>query len=149
ASHGVSTLNLSSPSPRGLYALDGVSAGAVAGYMALVPDEWKKKLGAPVLTGQAGIPIVSRTSAGPAAVGFDPDKLGKKPGDPRTGVPAAPLLHYSLQHPLAPLEKKNPHWNLAASLGGMAFAARGGRSAVLFVGRRGLGEYWYGEPEHE
>ena len=31
----------------------------------------------------------------------------------------------------------------------MAFVSSGGRTALIFVGRRGLGEYWYGEPEED
>jgi len=142
-SHGVSTLDLAQPAARGVFSLGGMPAGAVAGCMSLVPDEWKDKLGVSVLTGQAGIPIVSRTSAGPAAVGFDPEKLGEKP------VPAVPLVYYPLQRPLGPLTEENSHWNLACSLAGMAFVSKGGREALIFVGRRGLGDYWYGEPEHD
>src|SRR5438105_847840 len=97
----------------------------------------------PVRTGPAGSPIGSRTSAGPAAVGCDPDRLGAKP------APALPLVYYPLQHPLGPLVEKNPHWNLACTLAGMAFVSSGGRTALIFVGRRGLGEYWYGEPEED
>jgi hypothetical protein len=50
-----------------------------------------------------------------------------------------------LNHPLGPLTRKNTLWNLADTLGGMAFVCREGKSAVMFFGRRGLGEYWYGE----
>jgi hypothetical protein len=139
-SHGTSTLDLSHPAARGVYALAGIPAGAVAGFMSLVPDDWRERFGVPVLTGQAGVPIVSRTSAGPAAVGFDPDGLGNKP------APATVFLYYPLRHPLGPLEQKNPVWCMG-TVGGMAFVSRGGKAAVMFFGARGLGDYWYGGPE--
>jgi hypothetical protein len=138
-SHGISSLDLAHPSARGTYTLKGIRAGVVAGYMCHVPLDWRKQFGVPVLTGQAGIPIVARTSSGPAAIGFDPDKLGKKP------APQITFLYYPLDHPLGPMTKKNELWNLAYTMGGMAFVSRGGKAAVMFFGRRGLGEWWYGE----
>ncbi|WP_297636489.1 hypothetical protein [Caldilinea sp.] len=45
----------------------GEQAGVVAGYMTIIPEEWQASLGGPALTGQCCIPIISRTSAGPAA----------------------------------------------------------------------------------
>jgi hypothetical protein len=140
-SHGISTRDLSKPSARGRYTLADVPAGAVAGFMCEVPEEWRRRFGTPVLTGQAGIPIESRTSVGPVAVGFDPKDFGKKP------TPATVFLYHPLQHPLARLDSKNELWNHAAKIAGMAFVSRGGKSALMFFGTRGLGEYWYGEPE--
>jgi hypothetical protein len=143
-SHGVSTLDLLNPNARGMYTLKGVPAGAVAGYMSHVPKEWRKKLGVRVLTGLTGIPIVGRSSGGPAAVGFDPDKLVKK-----KPTPTITFLYYPVndqeQHPLARLDRTSKLWNLASTLPGMVFVCRGGKSAVIFFGRRGLGTYWYGE----
>jgi hypothetical protein len=109
--------------------------------MCHVPDDWQARLDAPVLTGQAGIPIVPRTSAGPAAVGFNPNDLGSRP------APAQRYLFYPLQHPLAPLDKTNDLWNHASQLAGIAFVSHRGKAAVMFFGTRGLGEYWYGLPE--
>jgi hypothetical protein len=140
-SHGFSTLDLSRPNARGIYSLANVAAGAVAGYMAHVPDDWRARLGARALTGQAGIPIITRTSAGPAAVGFDPDRLGAEP------APTNVYLYYPLAHPLDTLDRKSDVWNFSSDLGGMAFVSRGGKAAVLFFGSRGLGEYWYGLAE--
>jgi hypothetical protein len=139
-SHGVSTLDLSRPEARGVYRLAGVPAGAVGGPMCHVPRAWRKAFGWPILTGLAGVPIVSRTSAGPCAVGFDRADLGPSPA--ATTV----FLFYPLARPLAPLQQTNQLWNLVATMTGMVFVERGGKSALLFFGRRGLGTYWYGPP---
>jgi hypothetical protein len=139
-SHGTSTLDLSRPQARGVYRLAGIPAGAVAGSMSHVPRYWQQAFGAPVLTGLAGVPIVSRTSAGPCAVGFDPADLGPSPAGSRV------FLYYPLTRPLAPLQQKNQVWNLVATMTGMVFIHYAGKSAVVFFGRRGLGDYWYGPP---
>ena len=60
------------------------------------------ELGAPYLTGQAALSIISRTSSGPAAFGFDPQRLGA------AVTPATPLVEYPLAHPLAPQTTQNP-----------------------------------------
>jgi hypothetical protein len=142
-SHGISTCNLAKPNAQGLFALKDISVGAVAGFMCHVPPDWKDKFGVPLLTGQAGIPIVSRTSSGPVAVGFDPKDLGKQ------SAPTTVFLYYPLEHPLAPLESKNTLWNHCGKVAGMAFVSRQGKSSVMFFGTRGLGEYWYGGGEFQ
>ena len=77
-------------------------SGFVSGVMAVVPEEWRAALGGPAVTGQCCIPIVSRTSNGPAAFAFDPTSIGQ----PR--VSATPLLYYTLEHStLGPWEGSN------------------------------------------
>lgn len=108
--------------------------GFVAGYMALVPQEWQAALGGPALTGQCCIPIAVRSSWGPNAIAFDPSKLGAI--DP---VPATTLLNYPQDQP-----RPNTDWtgqsefyNLSTYMGGM-FIPSGTRS-LLYVGRQGTG----------
>lgn len=57
--------------------------GFVSGYMATIPNMWQSALGGTHLTGQGGgLPIVTRTSSGPAAAVFSPAQLGiKVPAD--------------------------------------------------------------------
>ena len=55
-----------------------INPGLVAGYMAVVPAEWRALLGGPVLSGQCCISIISRSSHGPAAAVFDPADRKKK-----------------------------------------------------------------------
>jgi hypothetical protein len=142
-SHGISTLTIAQPEARGPFAVAGLPAGAAGGYMTHVPDAWKEKFGVPVLSGQSGIPIIGRTSAGPAAVGFDPNQLGPRPTQGRV------FIYYSTRLPLMPLTKKNDIWNIAGQVSTMAFVSNGGKSAVLYFGKRALGEVWYGTPERD
>lgn len=69
----------------------GQRLGFVAGYMCTLSSDWQAALGVKALTGQSGIPIISRTSLGVAAFGFDPEQIT---GGAAT-VPALPLLYYS------------------------------------------------------
>lgn len=113
-------------------------SGMVAGYMALVPPEWQSKLGGPALTGQCCVPIVSRTSWGPAAFAWDPADLAGK-GD----VDVTPLVYYNAEHPtLGPWDGSNPTYGGTIQMGGLAVIA--GTRTALFIGRNGLGPFCYG-----
>ena len=78
-------------------------AGFVAGYMANIPAQWQSLLGGPALTGQCCIPLVTRTSFGPSAFGFDPAGIGAN-----TALPsfATAVLHEGACDP-RPLGRRN------------------------------------------
>ena len=114
-----------------------MNAGYYAGYMGSVPAPWAAELGAPAFTGQGILSIISRTSSGPAAFGFDPMSLGR--GDP---VAATPWLYYDLEHPLHNPDVQNDWFTRADQLGG-AFFVPGTRS-FLVVGLHGMGVPCYG-----
>ena len=139
-SHFSHSTNLSAPSYLGMSQVwETGKAGFVGGYMATIPSEWHSLLGGPALTGQCCIPIVGRTSYGPAAFGFDPAGLGNN-----TAVPAAPLLYYPSNHTtLGPWLGANPTYGATTSMGGVAVIA--GTRTALFIGRNGMGTYCYGE----
>lgn len=112
--------------------------GMVAGYMATVPPEWQTKLGGPALTGQCCVPIVSRTSWGPAAFAWDPADLQRE-GE----IEATPLVYYTGEHQtLGPWDGSNPIYGGTISMGGLAVI--GGTRTALFIGRNGLGPFCYG-----
>jgi len=121
----------------GPYRVGEVGAGFVSGYFGLVPAAWQAALGGPVLNGQCCIPIISRTSFGPAVFTIDPEQLGSL--DP---LPAASLLYYPQSHPLAQEDTQNSFFNLASEVRGVVFPEN--TSSVLFFGRHGIGPYCYG-----
>ncbi len=115
-------------------------SGFVAGYMARVPPEWQSKLGGPAITGQCCVPIVGRTSWGPAAFAWDPTEFAQ-PKDKE--INAVPLVYYPAEHPtLGPWSGSNPTYGGTIQMGGVAVIDRT-RTAV-FVGRNGTGPYCYG-----
>ena len=134
--------SLASPA-HGLYRVGALGAGMVSGFMAEVPPAWRAALGGPVLTGNCCIPIISRTSFGPAAFAFDPAGLGAAP------APAAPLVYYPQAHPT--LGAWDASWNPAkgilfgggTTIRGLVFPA--GARSVLFFGTQGIGPFCYGE----
>jgi hypothetical protein len=114
---------------------DDRAAGYYGGYMAPVPQDWRAAFGAPAVTGLCCIPILSRTSYGPALFAFDPVAM-KATGE---------LLWYDGGRPLAPYGAKGKHplFNGSTSVYGVVIPA--GTSSVLFFGRTGLGDYCYGD----
>ena len=127
------------PMLAGLYQVGNASGGFVGGYMTAVPEQWQDELGMPYLTGQSAIPIISQTSAGPAAFGFDPDTLGSGT------APAINYLSYPMAHPLAPVSSTNPWFNLATEITGVIFPENS--DSIIFFGRHGTGQYCYGTGE--
>jgi hypothetical protein len=113
-------------------------SGFVAGYMADVPPEWQTALGGPALTGQCCVPIISRTSWGPAAFAWNPADL-----DRGKDADAIPLVYYDSSHQtLGPFEGSGRAFGATTTIAGLALVA-GTRSAI-FVGSNGTGPLCYG-----
>lgn len=111
-------------------------AGFVAGYMTSIPPEWQKALGGTALTGQSLIPIISRTSLGPAAAVFTPAELvGTRP------VRATQILGYPLDHPTLGTCETGREINCSTKIQAMVFPS--GTQSVLFIGRHGTGPLCY------
>lgn len=112
----------------------------VDGYMALIPPDWQPLFGGPVLTGNAALSIISRTSLGPAASVFDPEDMGTL-----NPVPVTPVVGYPLAHPTLGTwgsTVANPVFNMSTSIKGLVFPW--GTRSVLFFGKTGLGAPCYG-----
>ncbi|HYI05200.1 MAG TPA: hypothetical protein VD858_09940 [Reyranella sp.] len=138
ASHLIGSRNLSATSDAdGPYKIGNLKTGYTSGYMTVVPDAWRTALGGPALAGNCCIPIVNRTSFGPALFAFDPDDVGSS-----ADVAAQPLVYYSQQNPLGPWEGTSLVYNGTSKLGGVAFPE--GASSVLFFGQHGIGTFCYG-----
>lgn len=124
--------NLSAPVRAGT-----LNPGFVGGYMGHIPSEWQSALGGPCFTGQCNIPIIGRTSWGPAMFAFNPADLGVS-----NPAPVTPLLYYTSSNPLRNPSSTNAIWGHTSKFAG-AFFVPGTRS-VCFVGRHGIGEICYG-----
>ena len=122
----------------GPYKVGTEQPGLVAGYMGVIPAEWRTLLGGPALTGQCCIAIISRSSYGPSVSVFNPDHLGTQ-----SSVPATMLVGYPQAHQtIGTYEGSGAGgYNGSTKMGGVAFPA--GTRSVLFVGRQG-GAFCYG-----
>src|SRR3989338_6162455 len=112
-----------------------LGAGFYAGPMASIPSNWQAALGGPMITGQCCLPIIGRTSLGPAAFSFDPDNISD------TG--AKPLVYYPLTNPtLGDGDPTTQDYSLADTAKYMVMPE--GSDSVLFFGKHGAGDYCYG-----
>jgi serine/threonine protein kinase len=132
------SLKLADAKVTGLFAVRG--GRAAAGCMAAVPGEWREALGCPHLTGLTGVPIISTTSAGPCAIGFDPAALKAD-----ATAPGTTFVYYPQGKELgAYTGPANPIWSGTANVTGVVFVP--GTRSVLFFGRTGTNHAGYGEP---
>lgn len=136
----LSSLDLDEATVTGLFQCNNFGGGYVGGYMCHVPTHLQSAFGSNYLTGQAGISIISRTSCGPAAFGFNPANFG---GSPFT---VQPYVYYTLDNPLGGnVEGQNNYFNLSTDITGIAIPDH--TNTVLFWGGHGTGQYWYGQPD--
>jgi len=143
------SLNLSSPEASGMDEVGGITlgggtispsgaAGFYDGYMAPIPANWQSALGAPDLTGNCCLNIISRTSYGPAVFGFNPSNLSSSSTDTPT-----PYVYYTGSNPLGGWDLTNPLFNGNTSITGVFFVPN--TRSVLFFGSVGTNSYGYGE----
>ena len=139
-SHATSNINWVA-NGVGFSGMKTVGAGKVgftAGYMTTIPSTWQAVLGGTALTGQACIPIISRTSLGPSAFVFDPSQINVT--DP---VPATALLNYPDGHlTLGSYSASNTYIGGSDIISGIVWPERS--RSVLFFGRHGS-TYCYGQ----
>ena len=138
-SHFSRSLSLSQPGAGKIKSVgDKGRSGYVAGYMAPIPPEWQSALGGPAITGQCCVPIISRTSWGPAAFAWDPSDL-----DSRDRVEAIPLVYYDgAHHTLGDFDASGSVFGATTLVAGAAIV--GGTRTALFFGSNGIGELCYG-----
>ena len=137
-SHFSRSLRLSEPSFQGWTQVwESGKSGFVAGSLAAIPLDWRKQLGGAMVSGQCCVPIISRTSWGPAAFSFDPSAIG------RPIATASPLLYYTAEHPtLGSWGASNEGFGDSTELGGLVIV--NGTRTALYFGRNGIGEACYG-----
>ena len=142
----LNSLNLSTAAVGGLYQVGTQYGRLVAGYMTPIPTEWQSALGATAITGQSDLAIISTSSSGPAAFGFNPSSLG-------TGVTAATTyLDYPSSSPLGPYQisdataqvQADPLQSGTTQVKGAVFVP--GSSTVLYYGSTGTNYDGYGLP---
>jgi hypothetical protein len=138
-SHVVSGLDFSATRDvNGPYQVGTVPSGFVSGYFGSIPSAWQEALGGPVLNGNCCLPIVTRTSYGPAVFSIDPAQLGRA-----NPLPATPLVYYpAAHHTLGDWDVGSTLFNGATEIRGVVFPD--GTRSVLFFGRQGLGPFCYG-----
>jgi len=139
--------NLSQSNASGAYIIDAPTVDFLDSWMTPIPGPWQAAFGGPVASGNDGLTIITRTSFGPSAFAWDPDRLT----DINTGISSTPLLYYDSSHPMigqwdgdAP-NNTTTFWNGNGAYHG-AVIPPGARS-ILYFGEQGYkNPFCYGEP---
>jgi hypothetical protein len=133
-----SHFRVTSSGVEGPFQVGDAGAGFVSGYMTAIPMAWQGALGGTALTGQCCVPIVGRTSLGPAASVFNAADVGS-----RSPVPATAVVGYPIDHPtIGAYDSNGQLFNGATSMAGVVFPS--GSRSVLFIGRQSS-NFCYGE----
>jgi hypothetical protein len=143
---GMSHPNTGNPQAKGVWRL-GPSGDATfhaksySDYLFRIPRDWADQYvgGKFLAAGLSGGPMNQSYSHGPALYAFAPPNPNDSPSM-GASLDAQILLRYP------PHEGKYPGWTECDVWDGGAWVEAGGKSAVLFVGTKGLGSVRYGEP---
>ena len=121
------------------------TTGFTSGYMGHIPVQWQTALNGKVLAGNCCVSIIGRTSYGPAAFAFDPDKL-------TSDIVPVPLVYYPIDYQalgpwggtVAPAARMpaSTLFNGTTDVDGVVFPDN--TRTVIFIGRHGLGDFCYG-----
>ena len=115
-----------------------LKAGFFSGYMAKVQSGLQSLLGGTHLTGNCCVSIISRTSLGPSAFSFNPQDI-----QAGNTVNTSALVYYPLAHPtLGQYTGNTDAYGAATAITGIVQPV--GTRTVLYVGKKGTGEYCYG-----
>lgn len=140
-SHGWSELDLSNPNPAGAWYIDNYTNYATNDYIFAIPRGWADANTPGQLLATGRFRDGGWSGQGPSLFAYGPWSEGNPP--PRgSRLSAIPLLLYDSSISESNLMMNDYHhsdeWN------GGSWLTAGDKSAVIFVGTKGVGEYWYG-----
>ena len=148
--HGWCELNLSSPAPAGPWYIGQYDNYSTTDYLFSIPSAWADSHvgGRRLATGR--FRDGGQGGQGPCIYACAPWQSGNPPGTNST-LPATPLLQYSTSYYSDPqggayIMNRYHHSDMWS---GAAWLTSGNDSAVIFVGTKGRGECWYGNPDGE
>lgn len=154
AGFGWSSADLDSPEAQCLWHLGPFNSednvfhvNKTAGYIFDAPQNWADQFleGKPLIAGLALAPGQHSGSAGPPMFAFAPWEYDNGlPPPPNAELEAMPMLWYRFQEG----KMLNDHTNADVWRAG-AWLTAGDKHCVLIVGRKGLGEPYYGIPEKD
>ncbi|MFZ5798837.1 MAG: hypothetical protein C4563_05090 [Desulfobulbus sp.] len=139
--HGWCELNLANPQPQGTWRIGGYRNYVTADYLFEIPSAWAAAYtpGYRLVTGRYR--DGGQAAQGPALFTFGPWNQGNPPAAGTTLTTKPLLLYNSILDAEQYILYNYTHadeWN------GGAWLTTDSKSAVIFVGNKGLGYYWYG-----
>ena len=146
--HGWCELNLSSPAPAGPWYIGQYDNYSTTDYLFSIPSAWANSHvgGRRLATGR--FRDGGQGGQGPCIYACAPWQSGNPPGTNST-LPTTPLLQYSTFYYSDPqggayIMNRYHHSDMWS---GAAWLTSGNDSSVIFVGTKGRGECWYGNPD--
>ena len=142
ATHGWCGLNLSNPQSKGIWRIGGRTNYVTADYMFEIPAAWAATYtpGYRLATGRYR--DGGQDAQGPALFTFGPWNQGNPP-PANTLLTTTPLLLYDNVIDPNPQQILNGYTHTDEWNGG-AWLTAGSKSALIFVGNKGVGYTWYG-----
>lgn len=131
--------DLANANVSGLFRMGVKLAGYYSGYMSPIPSAHQSGLGNKAyITGMCGIPIIGRSSYGPAMFGFNASDFVNT----STTVGVQDILWYDSSNPLGDYNETNIYFNGNTHIRGCHFVPD--KRSVFFFGDHGTGTYFYG-----
>jgi hypothetical protein len=150
-SHGWCKLNLSDPRPAGAWVLGDYPNYSTNDYLFAIPPSWAEANTPDMVLATGRFRDGGWSGQGPSLFAYGPWREGNPPA-PGSRLQAVPLLLYDSSH----VETENSRtmvnyhhadeWSGGAWLTGVD-GSGAERSAVVFVGTKGQGDCWYGNPD--
>jgi len=140
-SNGWSELDLSNPMTAGAWRISDYRNYVTCDYLFAIPQAWADANTPGMLLASGRFRDGGQGTMGPSLLAVGPWSQGSPPPGGET-IPAVPLLAYSSIYEDTGHTLRDYHhsdeWN------GGAWLTSGEKSAVIFVGVKGLGQNWYG-----
>ncbi len=141
-SHGWCELDLSDPRPAGPWRIAGLWNYVTTDYLLEIPARWAEAHAKGARLGTGRFRDGGQGSMGPALFAMAPWKGGNPP-EAGAEIPAVTLLRYSSMYDDPPRHTVKDYHH-SDEWSGAAWLTTGKRSAVVFVGTKGVGKCWYG-----
>ncbi|MCX6349185.1 MAG: VCBS repeat-containing protein, partial [Candidatus Aureabacteria bacterium] len=143
-SHGWCGLNLEQPGSVGPWRIDNLLNYVTNDYIFSIPPSWADAHVPGMYLATGRFRDGGQGGEGPSLIAYSPGNQGNPPPAQAT-LPAAPLLLYGNAYEPNPPAMVDYHHSDEWS--GGAWLTAGVKSAVIFVGTKGLGDCWYGCPD--
>ena len=143
-SHGWSELTLENPQPAGAWRIGDYVNYVTGDYLFPIPQGWADAYLGGMSLGTGRYRDGGQGAQGPSIFAIAPWQSGNPPPAGAT-LPAIPLLLYQDVTVENGVTLDNYHHSDEWT--GAAWLTAGDKSAVIFVGNKGTGECWYGNPE--
>jgi hypothetical protein len=140
-SHGWSELDLADPETAGAWFLGDYRNYSTNDYIFSIPAEWADTNTPGMLLATGRYRDGGWSGQGPSLFAYGPWNQGNPP-EPNTRLDAVPLLLYGSTLDASDVTMDN--YQHSDEWAGGAWLTAGDRSAVVFVGTKGVGECWYG-----